>query len=191
MVVVPLSLILRETPHVPRGTTIRHFVNTAPPNSIPHRIRITTLFQSGTFVHHVSTTASHFPHAPHHARGPFPEIEGSHAAKKLAAIPITGRGKMDHLHSSGSRSAEKVTPASENAATGFPNEEVLPNDYPVYCGYAYVADGTPVISMIEGTVDDLKRSDGFKEVRRCNIFARKASAVIDDRSAANATEVAR
>jgi hypothetical protein len=116
MVVVPLSLILRETPHVPRGTTIRHFVNTAPPNSIPHRIRITTLFQSGTFVHHVSTTASPPPHAPHHARGPFPEIEGSHAAKKFAAIPITGRGNMDHLTTSIDASSNGHPVTAEAAA---------------------------------------------------------------------------
>ena len=65
----------------------------------------------------------------------------------------------------------RTQPATEQ----FPNEEVLPDDYPVYYGYAYVADGEPIISLIKGTVCRLKKSQGYQEVRRCNIYARKAA----------------
>lgn len=59
--------------------------------------------------------------------------------------------------------------------TDFPNEEVLADDYPVYWGYLYVADGKVVESNIQGTVGRMKREEGYKEVRRCNIYARKAA----------------
>jgi len=56
----------------------------------------------------------------------------------------------------------------------FPNENVLPDDYPIYGDYLYVADGQVYRSDYHGvTVADLKRREGFTEVRRCNIFARR------------------
>jgi hypothetical protein len=62
------------------------------------------------------------------------------------------------------------------APTGFPNEEILPDDYPVYGNYLYVADGKVIMSDWHGvTVGYMKRKEGFKEVRRCNICARKAA----------------
>jgi hypothetical protein len=62
--------------------------------------------------------------------------------------------------------------------TDFPNEEVLPDDYPVYGDYLYVADGKVYRSYWHGvTVGELKRCEGFREVRRCNIYARKAAMV--------------
>lgn len=58
----------------------------------------------------------------------------------------------------------------------FPNEDVLEDTYPIYGHYMYVADGEPYCSDYHGiTVRELKRREGFKEVRRCNIYARKAA----------------
>lgn len=38
------------------------------------------------------------------------------------------------------------------------NERTLPDDYPVYGGYLYVADGKVVMcDLMEGTIKDLKR----------------------------------
>ncbi len=51
-------------------------------------------------------------------------------------------------------------------------ETILPDDYPVYFGYAYVADGEVVTSDGEGTVADLKKWLNAKEVRRCSIIKR-------------------
>jgi len=53
-----------------------------------------------------------------------------------------------------------------------PNEPILPDDYPVYAGYAYVADGKPVISDIQGNVRRLKHDLSATEIRRCDIVAR-------------------
>lgn len=58
----------------------------------------------------------------------------------------------------------------------FPNEGVLPDDYPVYGDYMYVADGKLYRSDWHGiTVRELKGREGFNEVRRCNITARRAA----------------
>lgn len=62
------------------------------------------------------------------------------------------------------------------AITGFDNEDILPDDYPVYGNYLYVADGKVIMSDWHGiTVAQLKAEEGFREVRRCNISARKAA----------------
>jgi len=53
------------------------------------------------------------------------------------------------------------------------NEPILADDYPVYCGYAYVADGDPIVSDIEGDVRSLKACIGAKEIRRCDISGRQ------------------
>lgn len=52
------------------------------------------------------------------------------------------------------------------------NEPVLPDDYPVYRGYWYVAGEEPRESGIEGTVADLKRLWGVEEIRRCDAVRR-------------------
>lgn len=58
----------------------------------------------------------------------------------------------------------------------FPNENVLEDDYPIYGDYLYVVDGKVYRSDWHGiTVAQLKRNEGFKEVRRCNIYARRAA----------------
>lgn len=58
----------------------------------------------------------------------------------------------------------------------FPNENELPDDYPIYGDYLYVADGKVYRSDWHGiTAGELKRREGFKEVCRCNIYARKAA----------------
>jgi hypothetical protein len=51
-------------------------------------------------------------------------------------------------------------------------EHVLPDDYPVYEGYYYVADGRVRTSDIEGTVANLKALWKATEVRRCDAVAR-------------------
>jgi hypothetical protein len=51
-------------------------------------------------------------------------------------------------------------------------EKVLPNDYPVYWDYFYVADGKVVRSDIKGTVADLKRDLNAIEIRSCDLVAR-------------------
>jgi hypothetical protein len=62
------------------------------------------------------------------------------------------------------------------AGDGFPNEEILEDDYPVYGNYLYVADGKVYMSDWHGiTVHQLKAKEGFKEVRRCNISVRRAA----------------
>lgn len=52
------------------------------------------------------------------------------------------------------------------------NEPVLEDDYPVYAGYCYVADGRVVQSLLQVTVRDLKRDTGAKEIRRCDLAGR-------------------
>ncbi len=60
----------------------------------------------------------------------------------------------------------------------FENEEVLEDDYPVYGNYLYVADGRVYMSDWHGiTVGQLKASEKFGEVRRCNISARRQALV--------------
>ena len=54
------------------------------------------------------------------------------------------------------------------------NEPILADDYPVYGDYLYVADGKVIRSPLHGvTVGELKRREGFKEVRRCDIYGRQ------------------
>lgn len=54
------------------------------------------------------------------------------------------------------------------------NEPILADDYPVYGDYLYVADGKVYRSDWHGiTVGQLRRHEGFKEVRRCDIYGRK------------------
>ncbi len=52
-------------------------------------------------------------------------------------------------------------------------ENILPDDYPVYCGYVYVADGKPVTCWISGTVSDLKKDIKADEIKNCDIFGRQ------------------
>ena len=53
-----------------------------------------------------------------------------------------------------------------------PKEAPLPNDYPVYAGYLYVADGEVVRARGQETVIELKQSLGVKELTNCDIAAR-------------------
>lgn len=58
--------------------------------------------------------------------------------------------------------------------TEYPNEPILEDDYPIYGDYLYVTDGKLYRSdWHDITVGELKRREGFKEVRRCNIHARR------------------
>ena len=52
------------------------------------------------------------------------------------------------------------------------NEQILEDDYPVYAGYAYVADKKVVISDISGTVLSLKRYLRANEITNCDLVGR-------------------
>lgn len=55
-----------------------------------------------------------------------------------------------------------------------PSERILEDDYPIYGGYYYIADGKIYESdWHDITVAELKKREGFKEVRRCDIYGRK------------------
>lgn len=54
------------------------------------------------------------------------------------------------------------------------NEPELPDDYPIFAGYLYVADGKVVESHLHGvTAKRLKQELGAKELRRCDITGRQ------------------
>lgn len=56
------------------------------------------------------------------------------------------------------------------------NEPILPDDYPIYGDYLYVADGKVYRSdWHDITVRELKVKEGFKEVRRCDMVGRSKS----------------
>jgi len=56
----------------------------------------------------------------------------------------------------------------------FENEEILPDDYPVYGNYLYVVDGKLYRSdWHDITVRRLKQHLKATEVRRCNMVARQ------------------
>lgn len=66
---------------------------------------------------------------------------------------------------------------SEAKHTGELNEPILPDDYPIYGGYFYVADGQIYCSdWHDITVRQLKAREGFKEVRRCDFAGRNPRA---------------
>jgi len=56
-------------------------------------------------------------------------------------------------------------------------ERELPDDYPVYAGYHYVADGEPFRSEIEGTVKRLKVRLGAAVITSCDIIGREGQTV--------------
>ena len=55
------------------------------------------------------------------------------------------------------------------------NESELPDDYPVYWDYLYVADGKVARSDIQGNVRDLKRDLNAKVITNCDIAGRRKS----------------
>lgn len=56
------------------------------------------------------------------------------------------------------------------------NEPILEDDYPVYPGYLYVADGRVVQAEQLGTVANLKKAKNAAEIRRCDIVGRQVAA---------------
>lgn len=53
------------------------------------------------------------------------------------------------------------------------NEPILEDDYPIYAGYLYVADGKVIESMHHGiTARQFKAREGISELRRCDIQGR-------------------
>ncbi len=59
------------------------------------------------------------------------------------------------------------------------NEPVLDDDYLVYFGYLYVADGRVIESDIKGTVARLKVHLGATEIKRCDIVGRQVLASLN------------
>ena len=54
------------------------------------------------------------------------------------------------------------------------NEPILEDDYPIYADHIYVVDEKLYRSDWHGiTVRQLKGKEGFKEVRRCDIYGRR------------------
>ena len=49
-------------------------------------------------------------------------------------------------------------------------ETILPDDYPVYIDYVYIADMVIIKSPIKGKVWQLKEELKANEIRRCDIF---------------------
>lgn len=56
------------------------------------------------------------------------------------------------------------------------DEPVLADDYPIFGGFLYVADGKVISSDLHGTTAArLKQFLGAKELRRCDIVGRKTA----------------
>ena len=65
--------------------------------------------------------------------------------------------------------------------TLLPEETIMPDDAIVGCGYVYICDNVLRRSeWFDITIAELKRKEGYKEVRRCKLFAR-LDACIGDR----------
>jgi hypothetical protein len=58
----------------------------------------------------------------------------------------------------------------------YPKERTLPDDYPVHAGYAYVADGKPIIASVSGTVSHLKHDMDAQEIKNCDLVGRSIAA---------------
>lgn len=52
------------------------------------------------------------------------------------------------------------------------NERELEDDYPIYAGYIYVADGEPMRSTIETTAKRLKELNNLKSLKNCDMAGR-------------------
>jgi hypothetical protein len=62
-----------------------------------------------------------------------------------------------------------------DATHSVPNEDELPDDYPIYADYLYVADGKVVKSDWHGiSAKEFKLRNNYKELRRCNIVYRRS-----------------
>lgn len=60
-------------------------------------------------------------------------------------------------------------------------EDILPDDYPIYGNYFYIADGKLYRSdWHDITVRQLKAYEGFNEVCRCDIYGRQAQMEAQD-----------
>ena len=51
-------------------------------------------------------------------------------------------------------------------------ERLLADDYPVYFGYFYVADGKVIESQMQGTIKQLKARCGYTEIKNCDMAER-------------------
>jgi hypothetical protein len=53
------------------------------------------------------------------------------------------------------------------------SEPILPDDYPIYAGYCYVADGRVIVSdWHDITARQFKAREGITELRRCDMAGR-------------------
>ena len=65
-------------------------------------------------------------------------------------------------------------------------EPILEDDYPIYAGYLYVADGKVVISdWHDITAREFKAREGVTELRRCDIFGRRDASRATGEGSAN------
>lgn len=62
-----------------------------------------------------------------------------------------------------------------------PEEKILPDDYPVFYGYAYIGDMKFIRNNVltEGNVGQLKKELGILEIRRCNLFSHSGAKLND------------
>lgn len=65
-----------------------------------------------------------------------------------------------------------MKPVHDEPSVIYPSERILPDDYPVFPAYLYVADGRVIRSMIHGTVRELKADIPAKEIRSCDMSER-------------------
>lgn len=61
------------------------------------------------------------------------------------------------------------------------SETVLSDDYPIHCMYVYICDSvfTRYAGLDSITVSDWKRQKGYKEIRRCDLFAHEGARLGD------------
>ena len=67
-------------------------------------------------------------------------------------------------------------PVEDSTTRHFPSEHVLEDDYPIYNGYWYVVDGTPLRPsdmVIVTNVRDLKAALGVSIITNCDLRARR------------------
>jgi len=52
-------------------------------------------------------------------------------------------------------------------------ERILPDDYPIYAGYIYVADGKPIVSdWHDITAREFKARENITELKSCDLAGR-------------------
>ena len=84
---------------------------------------------------------------------------------------MPGKPKQMRGFKLGTRSGDRFERKQKEIAmsTFYRDERILEDDYPIYGDYLYLADGRVYRSdWHDVTVAELKRREGFKEVRNCS-----------------------